>query len=131
KTLKSDWFKSGYVAPIIQFGLKRESDMPNVPLASELATTPGQKIFAEFMASTSLIGRGFMFPPNISGDKLKAFRDGFDKMVASAGLRADAKKRGAFLSPVRGVDMQATVKKAMAVDRKLIEQARKAMSVKN
>ena len=127
QTLKPEWFKSGFVAPIVQFGPKREPDMPNVPLGSEVVRTPEQKAIARFMATNSIIGRGFMFPPGVDDDKVQAFREGFDRMVRDAGYITDAKKRGAFLSPSRGVDMQAAVKEAMSIDPKLVAMAREAM----
>lgn len=127
QTLKPEWFKSGFVAPIIQFGPKREPDMQNVPLGAEVVKTPAQQAIARFMATNSIIGRGFMFPPGVDDDKVTAFRDGFDRMVVDPGYVADAKKRGAFLRPARGVDMQAAVNQAMSTDPKLIAMARKAM----
>jgi len=127
KTLKPEWFKSGFIAPIVQFGPTREPDMPNVALGSEVVKTAEQKAFARFMATNAIIGRGFMTPPGVSGDKVKALRDAFDRMVADPGYIADAKKRGAFLSPVRGVEMQAAVAEAMSIDPKLVAKARAAM----
>jgi tripartite-type tricarboxylate transporter receptor subunit TctC len=127
QTLKPEWFKSGFVAPIVQFGPTREPDMPNVPLGSEVVKTPEQKAIARFMATNSIIGRGFMFPPGVDDDKVQAFRDGFDRMVRDTAYISDARKRGAFLSPSRGVDMQAAVNQAMSIDSDLVAQARKAM----
>jgi hypothetical protein len=79
-TLKKEWFKSGYLVPIVQFGSRREPDLPNVPLAAELAATPDQKAVARFMASNVDVGRSFILPPQVSADRVELLRAAFDKM---------------------------------------------------
>ena len=51
KTLKKDWFETGYAVPIVQFGSKKEKDLPNIPLALDIAQTTEQKAVARFLAS--------------------------------------------------------------------------------
>jgi tripartite-type tricarboxylate transporter receptor subunit TctC len=127
KTLKPEWFKSGFLTPIVQFGPKREPDMPNVPLGSEVVKTAAQKTFARFMATNSIIGRGFMFPPKVPADRVAAVRAAFDRMVVDPDYIADAKKRGAFMNPARGIDVQAAVADAMKTDRAIIASAKAVM----
>lgn len=57
KNLKPGWLKSGFIVPIAQFGVRKESDLPNTPLAIDLAKTPEAKAVARFMTSNAEIGR--------------------------------------------------------------------------
>ena len=41
KTLRKHWFDRAIAVPIVQFGSVKEKDLPNVPLAVDLARTRG------------------------------------------------------------------------------------------
>ena len=43
KTLRKQWFDSGFAVPVVQFGSVKEKDLPNVPLAVDLARRRNRK----------------------------------------------------------------------------------------
>jgi len=60
KSLRKQWFDTGFAVPVVQFGSRREADLPNVALAIDLAKTPQQQAVARFMASNVDVGRSFI-----------------------------------------------------------------------
>lgn len=116
KSLKGDWLKSGYLVPIIQFGSKKEADIPNVPLALDLAQTAEQKAVARFMASNVDVGRSFILPPQVPADRVAALRTAFNGMVKDNGFKAELAKAGFELSPATGQEVQAAVAEATKLD---------------
>src|ERR1019366_5787543 len=54
---RSDWIKERKIIPIVQVGLKKEPDLPDVPLMMDLATSEGDRQVLELMSSGSQVGR--------------------------------------------------------------------------
>ena len=88
--------------PIVQFGSVKEKDLPNVPLAVELARTPEQRAVARFMASNVDVGRSFIVPPGAPAERVAALRAAFDRMVKDQAFIDDITKAGFQLSPATG-----------------------------
>lgn len=132
KTLKGDWFrKDGFARPIVQFGTKKEADLPDVPLAIDLATSTEAKAVAKAVGSVSLVGRSFVLPPKVSADKLAMMRTAFERMVRDPEFIAEAKARHGDLNPVSGAEVQEVVAEAMKLDPKLAIKARQAVLGEN
>src|SRR5258705_7856122 len=71
----------GSLIPVIQGGLKRTRDLPNVPLMQELVTDARTKQIIEFISAGSAIGRALIAPPGVPADRIAALRDAFDRLV--------------------------------------------------
>ena len=127
KTLKGNWFKDGSAVPIVQFGLIPEKDLPNIPLALNLARTAEEKAIVKFMSSTSQIGRSVQFPPKVPADRIAAVRAAFDKMVKDPAYISDVTRRKAFLNPASGAVIQRAVAEAMKFDPALAAKARRGI----
>lgn len=127
KAQKSDWFKSGFLVPIITVGVKREPDLPNVPTLLELVKTKGDRDIATFMSSYAVMGRSFTFPPGVPKDRVKALRIAFDKTVRDPGFLKDAKKRNLPVAPKTGQELDDFVAKAMKLDASLVKRTREAI----
>ena len=119
KTLRKQWFETGYAVPIVQFGSVKEKDLPNVPLAVDLAHTPEQKAVARFMASNVDVGRSFIVPPGVPAERVAALRGAFDRMVKDRAFIDDITKAGFDLSPATGLQVQEAVAQATKLDAEL------------
>ncbi|MGZ8495670.1 MAG: hypothetical protein ACXWWP_07195 [Candidatus Binatia bacterium] len=58
------------------------------------------------------MGRPLFGPPGMPADRLKALRDGFNKMIADPELLAEAKKKGLDATPLSGGELDALIKEA-------------------
>jgi hypothetical protein len=116
KTLRKQWFDSGFLVPIVQFGSVKERDLPNVPLAVELARSEEQRAVARFMASNVDVGRSFILPPDTPAERVAALRTAFDRMVKDAAFVEEIAKAGFQLSPASGADVQQAVAQATKLD---------------
>jgi hypothetical protein len=56
------------IVPIIQAGLRREPDLPNVPLLLDLAATPEEKAAYLFMSNSVDFGRPVATTPGVPSD---------------------------------------------------------------
>jgi tripartite-type tricarboxylate transporter receptor subunit TctC len=88
KTRKQHWMKPNTITHIMQYALKKHPDLPNIPLASELATNDQDRRILEFAASPSIVGRSLALPPGTPKDRVAALRKAFvDTMKDPAFLK--------------------------------------------
>jgi tripartite-type tricarboxylate transporter receptor subunit TctC len=102
KTTNPDWVNKGQIVPILQVGLKKDADLPNVPLLLDLAQNGEQRQMFNFAGGGVAIDRPFSAPPNIPKERLEVLRHAFDQMVKDTGFLADAAKIQMDIDPLNG-----------------------------
>lgn len=126
RSTEQEWVRDKKVNILLQFGLAKHPDLPNVPLAQDLATTQEQKQILDLHAAKNDMGRPFLAPPGIPADRLAALRKAFMAAVASPAFKRDAQKLKLELGPMSGEAMQAALAKIYATPKDIVEKARAA-----
>jgi len=101
-----DNLDNGTFIPLMQSGLARSPELPNVPLLQEIVDNPSAKTAIEFISASAAIGRALLAPQNIPADRLAALRAAFDKVVVDKDFLADAAKRSIYIEPTPGAEVQ-------------------------
>ncbi len=128
KKNRTAWFTGkpdSFALVLTQIGYEREPDLPNVPLLSELAKGADDKAVATMLSTSSVIGRGLAFVPNVPRKLIEPVRAAFWATVTSAEFKADAKKRLLPVTPLKGVDIQKIVNDALQMSPRAVAKARK------
>ena len=126
----SHWFKKDkngkiFATAILQTGVYKDPDLPNVPMIRDVVADKHKPIVA-FMATLGIIGRGLALPPGAPKKVVGPLRAAFAKMIKDPAYVADAKKRRLRISPTSGADIQDFVTKAYAnANPKVVAKARK------
>ncbi len=120
-------FKAGEVVPIMQAGLKRNKELPNVPLLQDLLDDGEAKKMMEYASLVAGIGRSLLAPPGVPADRIAYLRAVFDKMVADPEMIELATKRGLELDPTPGAEVQKIVDRIINAPKELISKAAAAM----
>jgi tripartite-type tricarboxylate transporter receptor subunit TctC len=94
--------RDGDLVAVIQTGLKRNHELPNVPLMQELVDDPVAKKVIEFASAGAMIGRALVAPPGLPDERVAYLRGLFDKMVADPAMKEMAAKRNLELDPTPG-----------------------------
>jgi tripartite-type tricarboxylate transporter receptor subunit TctC len=115
KYTKAAALAEGKLVVVMQSGVKRNPDLPQVPLVGELATTEQGRHILEFIDSDSGIGWSVVAPPGVPLDRVTALRQAFDRMVADPKFLADAQARHLDVVPSTGQEMEALVMRTLAV----------------
>ncbi|MBL6958183.1 MAG: hypothetical protein ISR52_04320 [Rhodospirillales bacterium] len=131
-------FKSGDAAElaagnlkiVLQAGLQRDPDLPNVPLLQEIVSDQQSKDILRFVGSGAPIGRSLMAKPGVPDDVVTALRAAFQKMVKDKNFLADAAKRKAIINPATGEEVERVNKDIFKASPDLIKAARAAISTK-
>ncbi len=96
------WEKAGTVKVLLQIGMERDREYPNIPTALEIVDNPEAKRIFEIAFVEQVMGRPFMLPPDVPKDRSNALRKAFDEAMKDKDLIVDADKRGMELDPVGG-----------------------------
>lgn len=114
------------VIPIVQFGLTRTPELPDVPLVTEFAEGDAKRIFELHLAEAEL-GRPFLLPPGVPADRVKLLRDAFMAMAKDKEFLEMAKKLGIDIAPVDGVTMEQILARIYSSPPELVERAKAAL----
>ena len=128
KAKRADDLASGKYKIILQAGLERSPDLPNIPLIHEALGDDNAKQVFKFISSGAPIGRALMGAPGMPMDRVEALRAAFDKMAADPAFLEDAKKRKALLVTKSGKELDGYNKAILNTPKEIIELASKAMS---
>ena len=115
---------------VLQAGLERDPDLPNVPLLQEIVDDPQAKKVLRFVSSGAPIGRSLMAKPGIPDEVVMALRAAFQKMIKDKAFLADAAKRKAIINPATGEEVGAVNREIFLADTGVIKAARAAISTK-
>jgi tripartite-type tricarboxylate transporter receptor subunit TctC len=101
-----DNIDNGTFIPLLQAGLKRTPELPDVPLMQEIVADPTAKAAVEFISAGAAIGRALLAPQNVPADRVAALRAAFDQVVTDKDFLAEAQKRSIYIEPTSGVEVQ-------------------------
>jgi tripartite-type tricarboxylate transporter receptor subunit TctC len=121
------WIAERKVNVIVQIGLNKEPDLPDVPLLIDLAKTPIEQAIFRFVSSDSAMGFPILGPPGIPADRIAALRQAFLSTLSDPDLLADAEKRGLPIRAVPGDDVQKIVDMLIATPKDVIGTLKRAI----
>jgi tripartite-type tricarboxylate transporter receptor subunit TctC len=100
---------------LVQFGIGRDRQMPDVPTVLELTKDPEAREIFRYLVSNDEIGRSLFTTPNVPAPRLRLLRSAFQDMLADPDFRAEAKELRLSLEPKSGEEMQKLVADMFAI----------------
>ena len=128
KTAYADWLRQGRLFVAVQFATERHAEMPDVPLALDLAASAEQRDALELILTMQAMGRPFATPPEVPAQRLQALRRAFDAALADPAFLAEAEKQKLEVQPVSGERLQDMVGAMMKAPPATIAAARRAFA---
>ena len=135
KSTRPDWIAEKKINILVQIGLRKASDLPDVPLLMDVAANDLDKAALRLLSAPTTIGRPFFAPPGVPAERVKALRAAFNAMVKDTAFLEEAKKLNLDIDAVSGEDLQkivseiidapAPVKKRLAELLALVERDKK------
>jgi tripartite-type tricarboxylate transporter receptor subunit TctC len=125
------WIKKEIVRIVLQTGSKRDARLPNVPtlyeVMDEFKTSAANRSLAKLVLASSDFGRPFVAPPGLAGERLKIFRDAYDKAMKDPGLLLEAKRSPLEINPTTGQELEVLAKEVIAQPKDLVARMNKLM----
>jgi tripartite-type tricarboxylate transporter receptor subunit TctC len=128
---KPDWIKEGKLVPLVQIGLKKEKDIPNVPLITELAANDEQRAMFSFISQPVAIQQPFAGPPGMPADRLALYRQAFERMTKDPAFRAEVEKAKLDLDPLPGAEVERIAKAVVNTPATIVQKVQAAMTPKD
>jgi tripartite-type tricarboxylate transporter receptor subunit TctC len=125
-----DFIKNKQIIPILQVGLEKDPDLPNVPLLRELATTPDEKVVLDYMSKAVVVGRPIATNPGVPPERVEALRKAFDATLKDPEFIRDATAQRAEIQYMSGAELARIVKDLIDAPQAVRDKVREAMEPK-
>jgi tripartite-type tricarboxylate transporter receptor subunit TctC len=110
KTAEPSWIPEKKVRIMIQHGLTKHPDLPDVPLFIDQAKTPADRQALELLLARQEFAKPFVTAPGVPAARLAVLRRAFDETLKDKGfLAAAAKARVDIEQPMTGDALTAIV----------------------
>jgi tripartite-type tricarboxylate transporter receptor subunit TctC len=118
------WLANGDAKVIMQMGMKRDPEFPDVPTAIEVESAPADKQMFEIAFAEQVMGRPFVLPPGVPADRIAALRAAFDATMRDPQFLDDAKLQKTEIDPVGGEAINALLDRVYAAPPDLVGRIR-------
>ncbi len=109
KSVNMRWVKEGLVRIIVQHGLSRAPDLPDVPTSVELAASPEDRAVMRAIMGAAEIGKAYFTTPEVPADRVAALRRAFAAMLKDEAFIEEVKKVHGDIEPMTGEAMQSLI----------------------
>ncbi len=121
------WLREHKVNIIVQTGIEKESDLPNVPLLTDLARTEEERQIAAVVTLPIAIGYNNWLAPEVPPERVEILRKAYAETLADPELLADARKLQLDIRPKTGAQIAALVKKAAETPKPVLDKIAKIL----
>ena len=125
KATRPDWLTEKKINILVQIGLNKAPDLPNVPLLTDLAKNEEDRAVLKLLSASAAVGRPIFTTPDAPPDRVKALRDAFNRMVKDPAFIEQAKKEHFEIEPVSGEDLQRIVSDIVKTPQPIAERLQK------
>jgi len=123
KASRPHWIKDRLLNVIVQMGLNKLRDLPEVPSALDLVTDAANRQIMELILIRQEAGRPFAAPPHAPADRVAALRRAFADTLADPDFAAEAEKAQLEIEPMSGEEIAGLLAKAYAAPKAIVERA--------
>jgi tripartite-type tricarboxylate transporter receptor subunit TctC len=127
-TLK-DEIRDHKINVLIQMGVRKEPELPGVPLLTELTAGDARKAaVANFMSQAVSTARPLAAPPGVPAERIAILRAAFDQAVKDPDFLAEARQLNVEVDPMSGAATQDIVAGVLAAPAPLLADVKSALS---
>jgi len=123
RVIRAEWLRDKKINVLLQTGLDKAPDLPDVPRLVDLAHNGEQRQILELFSQAEKVGRSLTAPPGLPPERIAELRSAFAATLKDPGFLADAEKMQLSLTPLMGDKLQAIIEKSFAYSPAIIEQA--------
>lgn len=123
KASRPHWIKENKLNVIVQMGLDKLRDLPDVPSALDLVTDPTKKKVLELILIRQEPGRPLAAPPGVPADRLAVLRHAFDATMQDPEFRAEAEKVQMEIDSLSASQIDQLLASAYSSPKEIVQQA--------
>jgi tripartite-type tricarboxylate transporter receptor subunit TctC len=119
KATKPEWLRDHKINILVQIGLAKASDLPQVPLLSDLATNARDRSLLRLLSEPVQIGRPVFTAPDAPPQRIAILRAAFNAMLRDPAFLADARKEHLDISGASGREVQQVISDIVSTPRSI------------
>ena len=119
------------IKPIVQIGMSKEPDLPDVPLMRDLAKNPQDKQIIDFVSRAVAVGRPIATTPGVPAERVAALRRDLDATLKDPAFLADAEKQRMEIRAMTGEELTQLVTDIINSPADIREKVKVAIEPKN
>ena len=131
KATHPDWLRDHTINILFQVGPRREADLSDVPLWTELAGNDDQRQVLALLSGDVSVGRPILTPPNVPADRVKALRQAFEETMRDPQFIQAAERANMEMHPMYGEELQQAVHKIVSSPARILAMVKDAISIKD
>lgn len=118
---------------LVQVGVRKEKDLPDVPLLTELATTEEGKAIANFVSKSLAVGRTTGTTPGVPPQRLAALRKAFMDATKDPLFLSEAEKagEGGEIAPIDGLTVQQMIADVLGAPQGIRDKVKSVLPERN
>ncbi len=121
KATRPDWLRDKKINLLVQIGLTKAPDLPDVPLLIDLAKNEEDRAVLTLLSASVTIGRPLYVAPGVPAERVRALRESFDRMVKDPVFLSAAAREGFEINAVSGEEMQKIVAQIVATPKSIAD----------
>jgi tripartite-type tricarboxylate transporter receptor subunit TctC len=127
-TRHRQWFDEKKINVIIQAALRKQPELPDVPLALDLVKGEEQTQILKLFLTSQEMARPFAAPPDIPSDRKDALIAAFARTVQDPEFLAEAGKLNMDINPLGAKEMEGLLAGLYATPKAVVEKAAAAIA---
>ena len=124
------WIPQKLIIPLIQSGIEKEPELPDVPLILDQPVQPADKPLLEFMARGATVGRPLATTPGVPAERVAALRAAFAATLKDPDFIAEAAKERLEIRPMSGDKLAEIIADLLATPQDVRERMKVALEPK-
>ncbi|MGE3245445.1 MAG: Bug family tripartite tricarboxylate transporter substrate binding protein [Beijerinckiaceae bacterium] len=125
KASRPHWITNKWLQPLVQFGMEKLADLPDVPSALDLVKDPDKRRILNIVLVRQEVGRPLAAPPGVPAAQLAILRSAFGATMKDPAYLAEAKKLGQDVEPLTGAQIDAFMADVYATPKPIVDRATK------
>ena len=126
--LHADWIRDKKINVIVQAGLRKHPDLPDVPTLTEEIKDKEQEQMLKLMLTPLAMSRPFAAPPDIPADRGQALISAFAQTASDPQLKTEGKRMNMDIDFVPSEAIQKMLAEAYATPKALLAKIANALS---
>jgi tripartite-type tricarboxylate transporter receptor subunit TctC len=126
--LHPDWIRDKKINVIVQSGLRKHPDLPDVPILTEAIKDQEQEQMLKLMLTPLAMSRPFAAPPNIPPERKQALMSAFAQAAGDPQLKSEGARMNMDIDFVSAEGIQKLLADAYATPKALLAKTANAIS---
>jgi tripartite-type tricarboxylate transporter receptor subunit TctC len=130
KSTRPQWLAEKKIFMLVQVGVKRNPELPDVPTMQDLGKTDIDRAVLTFISADTAISRPLVTNEGVPRERVEALRRAFDATMKDPEFLAEAEKTKTDISAMTGEEAQKIAEATIATPPEVIARAKELLEPK-